>query len=98
MKKQHVEKESIPEVINQTTLTPFVAMMIVESDYSDLQESLQAWAYLIKTRLCWQLQGWYGRNAANLIEQNLITKDGEICWHMVDSILHEQEFQSSLGR
>lgn len=41
-------------------------------------EQLEAWAYLVKTGLCWNLQGWFGRNAANLIEQGIVTKEGEI--------------------
>lgn len=41
-------------------------------------EQLQAWAYLIKTGLCWKLQGWFGRNATALIENGVISKAGEI--------------------
>jgi hypothetical protein len=41
-------------------------------------DELKAWAYLIKTGQCWHLQGWYGRNAANLIDQGYVTKDGKV--------------------
>lgn len=41
-------------------------------------EQLEAWAYLIKTGLAWQLQGWFGRAASNLIEQGVVNKDGTI--------------------
>lgn len=41
-------------------------------------DELRAWAYLIKTGAAWNLQGWYGRNAAALIENDYITKDGDI--------------------
>lgn len=42
------------------------------------EEILQAWAYLIKTGMCWSLQGWFGRNAKALIESGTISKDGVI--------------------
>lgn len=31
-----------------------------------------AWQWLVDTGLCWQLQGWYGRTATDLIEQKII--------------------------
>lgn len=43
-----------------------------------VQEQLSAWAYLIKTGKCWSLQGFYGRNAAHLIENKIISKEGKI--------------------
>lgn len=45
------------------------AIMIVEGDHDvDEQMWLKAWQHLINTGLCWQLQGWYGRQAMRLIE------------------------------
>jgi hypothetical protein len=38
------------------------------------EEQIEAWQYLIDTGLCWKLQGWYGRNAAALIDAGICTK------------------------
>ena len=35
------------------------------------EEELQAWQMLIDTGICWQLQGWFGRQANFLIQNNL---------------------------
>lgn len=37
-------------------------------------EILTAWQKLHDTRLAYSLQGWFGRNAQNLIENGLILK------------------------
>lgn len=59
-----------------------IAEGFVESDNPD--EHVEAWAYLIKTGMCWTLQGWFGRNAASIIESGMIDKKGNIDWDMVD--------------
>jgi len=33
--------------------------------------ALTAWQHLIDTGLCWQLQGWFGREARYLIEAGI---------------------------
>jgi hypothetical protein len=40
-------------------------------------EQLIAWQWLVDTGQVWQLQGWFGRRAAYLIETGLIKKGGE---------------------
>jgi hypothetical protein len=35
---------------------------------------IEAWQYLHDTRLAYQLQGWFGRTATDLIEQGIINK------------------------
>ena len=35
------------------------------------QEVIDAYQFLIDTGVIWQLQGWYGRNAARLIQEGL---------------------------
>ncbi len=39
----------------------------IENDSED--QLLEAWQHLIDTGLAWQLQGWFGRTAADLIER-----------------------------
>ena len=34
-------------------------------------EQIEAWQHLIDTGLAWTLQGWFGRYAAELIEQGV---------------------------
>lgn len=62
--------------------TPYLATACAEGfcegEGATEEEQLQAWAYLIKTGLCWSLQGWFGRTASSLIEQGLISKEGEV--------------------
>ena len=36
------------------------------------EEQLEAWQYLVDTGLVYQLQGWFGRTAQDLIQQGLI--------------------------
>ncbi len=38
----------------------------IESDNNE--EVLAAWQHLVDTGICWNLQGWFGRNAMRLIE------------------------------
>jgi len=65
--------------VDKKIMTDFNATMIAEGvDEADEQTQLMAWAHLIKTGLCWRLQGWFGRTAANIIDRGIISKDGEI--------------------
>ena len=49
-----------------------------EGENASGPEQLEAWAYLIKHGICWKLQGWFGRNARSLIEQNIIDSSGNL--------------------
>lgn len=57
------------------------AINIIESsDFDDegVEDArTQAFQYLINTRVVWQLQGWYGREATRLINSGLCVRRTE---------------------
>ena len=60
----------------QITWTPYDASACVEGfdgEDHDQDTIISAWQYLLDTGLVWQLQGWYGRAANELIEAGYIT-------------------------
>ena len=38
-------------------------------------EYIQAWQHLLDTGYVWQLQGWFGRTAMQMIEDGILTWD-----------------------
>jgi len=54
-------------------LNDFTATMIAEGvEPAESEEQyIAAWQRLIDTGLCWRLQGWFGRTAADLIGQGI---------------------------
>tara|TARA_R100000664_G_C2703416_1_gene102914 strand:+ start:139 stop:321 length:183 start_codon:yes stop_codon:yes gene_type:complete len=50
----------------------FSAISLIESGEGELNDHLEAWQLLVDTGICWQLQGWYGRTAKDLIAQGHI--------------------------
>ena len=42
------------------------------------KDEIHAWSYLIGTGLAYQLQGWFGRTANSLIENEHFTKEGKV--------------------
>ncbi|WP_116365013.1 DUF7417 domain-containing protein [Parahaliea mediterranea] len=42
----------------------------IEADSED--QVIEAWQALVDTGLCWQLQGWFGRTASQLIENGIV--------------------------
>ena len=60
-----------------------------EMEDASNEEKLEAWAVLIKTKLAYSLQGWFGRAANDLINQGLISKDGIIDWDRFDDLINE---------
>ena len=46
-----------------------IAEGFIECD--DNEKIIEAWQFLIDTGICWQLQGWFGRQANFMIENKL---------------------------
>ena len=38
------------------------------------QQEIDAWQHLVDTGIVWKLQGWFGRNAARLIDNGTIQR------------------------
>lgn len=78
---------------NTIEFTPYLASAYAEGfcegAEATTEEQLHAWSYLIKTGLCWSLQGWYGRTANSLIDKGLISKDGILNEEEVELILNQ---------
>jgi len=73
---------------NGTPINELNAVAVAEGwEESPLNDALTAWAYLIRTGLCWQLQGYFGRHAAYFIENGIITPEGDIDWNVVDELI-----------
>ena len=56
----------------------FTATMICEGveEVETEEEIIEAWQHLIDTGLCWQLQGFFGRTAHQLIEAGVCAPAG----------------------
>lgn len=55
----------------------FTAVMIAEGQQEPESEDqfFEAWQHLVDTGVVWSLQGWFGRQAAAMIEDGLLEGD-----------------------
>lgn len=55
----------------------FTATMIAEGvEEADEATTIEAWQHLVDTGVAYQLQGWFGRTAAAMIEAGIIKPQG----------------------
>jgi hypothetical protein len=62
------QNESESDMDNYTATGLAEGFIEAESE----EQVLEAWQHLVDTGLAWQLQGFFGRTAASLIEQGYI--------------------------
>ena len=48
------------------------------------KETLELFSHLIKNGMAWSLQGHYGRTASELMARDLIDKNGDINWDVLN--------------
>ncbi len=59
-------------------MTIFRAIEIIESEETNEELLHEAWQFLIDTGTCWNLQGWYGRQAMRLLREGICKMPEEI--------------------
>jgi hypothetical protein len=58
-----------------TILSSYDAVGLAEGFVEGTEEEVvEAWQYLVNTGLAWQLQGWFGRTASDLIDAGIINQ------------------------
>ena len=58
-----------------TILSSYDAVGLAEGFVEGTEEEvIEAWQYLVNTGLAWQLQGWFGRIASDLIDAGIINQ------------------------
>lgn len=66
-------------------MTSYRAVGLAEGfETGSAKEVIEAWAYLIRTGMCWSLQGWFGRTAQDFIDKGFISETGEIFWPVIE--------------
>ena len=56
----------------------YLAVGIAEGfiEAANEEQVIEAWQHLVDTGLAWQLQGWFGRTAVQLIKSGIVKQGG----------------------
>jgi len=66
------------------------SIMAYEDGTIGAREALDLFSHLIRTGMAWTLQGSYGRSAAALIENGMITRAGVITAKAINLLFAEE--------
>ncbi len=69
-------------------MTPYLAVGIAEGfeESDSLETTLEAWAYIARTKMHISLQGFFGRQLQELVDDNIMDWDGNIDWSVVEEL------------
>lgn len=75
---------------NGTLITNYLAVAYSEGfEEPEYQEDvIRAWSYIIGTKLYNELQGWFGRNARQIIDEGYIDEDGTVDWDCMNEMMN----------
>lgn len=73
-RQQFWDKELTEKNSDKYTFTNYDAIGICEGYIEEYNEEkiIAAWQHLVDTGLAWSLQGWFGRQAAIMIDEGII--------------------------
>lgn len=63
-----------------------VAEEFTEKEGISKEDAVEAWAFIIATKLYNGLEGWFGRTCRDLINFEIISEDGQINWDLVEDL------------
>lgn len=69
-----------------------IVNMIIEFEEGtlDFEDTIKLFSELIRTGQAWQLQGFYGRTARDIIEMGFIDENGKVNEIMVNNYKHQE--------
>lgn len=71
---------------DNTDITDYLATGYAEGfeQAPNEKDLVKAWSYLIGTKLAFSLQGFFGRQAQSLIDNNIIDNEGIVNWEEIN--------------